>query len=117
MDSASVEIVDVTAELQFDVNTACDIDGIMLSFSASFMPDSVIWNDENGDFVTSMDSILVDADGIYVLSLIRDGCRSNETINVVIDSIRPALTVITDTITCVSPVATLMIQDPDIDVR
>ena len=117
MDSASVEIVDVTEDLQFDVTTTCDIDGIMLSFSASFLPDSIIWYDENGDFVTSMDSLLVEADGIYVLSLIRDGCRTNDTINIVIDNIRPALTVITDTITCVSPVATLMIQDSDIDVR
>jgi len=117
MDSASVEIVDVTADLQFDVTTTCDSDGIILSFSASLMPDSIIWYDENGDFVTSMDSLIVEADGMYVLSLIRDGCRINDTIDIVIDNIIPALTVITDTITCVSPVATLMVLNPEIDVR
>ena len=117
MDSASVQIVDMTTELEFEVTSTCDNDGIILTFSASFMPDSINWYDENGDFVTSMDSLLVEEDGIYVLSVMRDGCQTNDTINVVIDNMRPALTVmIPDTITCLNPEATLMVLNPDVDV-
>jgi len=124
MDSTSVQIVDMSEELQFEVTRSsdvftCDMDRIILSFNASFVPDSVNWFDENGDFISSLDSIFIDQNGVYVLSLLSNDCITNDTINlnIGVDTIMPALNVMTDTITCANPEATLMVLDPDVDVR
>lgn len=114
MDSSSVQVLDMSDSLQVAIVSStdtltCDTDRISLSFSADFTPSSIAWTDISGDLLGSMDSLLVDQSGTIILTLEVGACIITDTIGIGSDTMIPELLVMTDSIDCTNPTATLRV--------
>lgn len=88
----------------FDVIQAesknCVRDSVVLSFSTSSLIDSVLWTGPNGFLSNNISPKVLDF-GFYILQAKgRNGCVLSDTIEVVYDTTKPIITIITDTLSC-----------------
>jgi hypothetical protein len=121
-DSTSIRILEMSDSLEVSITSitdtlSCNNPFISLGFNADFTPSSVTWMDISGDLLDSMDSLRVERSGTIILAVEDSACVITDTINIGIDTMRPDLMVMNDTINCTNPTATLRVLNPDMEVR
>ena len=90
-----------------DLSLTCQISSITVNpqFDQS-LSSGVFWSNQNGNIVSTSPDIALSGPGLFTFQLFSEnGCETTRQVEVVLDTMTPAVTVLSDTLTClVDPV-------------